>query len=276
MRLVNTFDVEPWWTTVPPVVPVDEWERMADRSEVPTRLWMDLCDRLHVKCTFFVVGRHALRFPSLVREIAHRGHEVGCHSLEHEDVATVSDAEFRARTRRCKAILEDVSGAEVVAFRAPSFSFPPDRAGRLFGILAELGFRIDSSITTAGRIYGGGFTREEFPRPMSLLERFGVDIVEIPVPGVRLFGRELQVFGGGYLRLMPMGLLEALHRREDYQVLYVHPHDFDPDLPRLPGSGVLGDFRRRIRLGDLSDKVRQLFALSEVLSCGQLAAGVRP
>jgi polysaccharide deacetylase family protein (PEP-CTERM system associated) len=275
MRLVNTFDVEPWWTTVPPVVPVDQWERMSDRSEEPTRSWMDLCDLSGVKCTFFIVGRHARRVPALVREMAQRGHEVGCHSLEHEDIATITDADFRSRTRECKAILEDVSGTEVVSFRAPSFSFPPDRAARLFAILSELGFRIDSSITTAGRIYGGGFKRYDFPRPMSLLERFGVDMVEIPVPGVRFLGRELQVFGGGYLRLLPMALLESLHRREDYQVLYVHPHDFDSDVPRLPGSGALGDFRRRARVGDLPDKVRRLFELSEVLSCGQLAERIR-
>ena len=272
MLLVNTFDVEPWWATVPPCIAVDRWGDIPDRSEAPLRDYLDLCDEAGVKCTFFFIGWYAKCFPRRVEEVVRRGHELGCHSLFHEDVATMSIEQFRDSTREAKAIIEDAGGAGVLAYRAPSFSFPPDRCRELLVELKGLGFTIDSSITTAGRIYGGGYAREVFSSAGSLQKIYGVDIFEIPVPGVMLVGRELPIFGGGYLRLAPELLLRRLVRSETYQVLYVHPHDFDLELPDLPASSVLAKFRRRARLGDLREKVRHLFAMSDVKSCGELFA----
>jgi polysaccharide deacetylase family protein (PEP-CTERM system associated) len=270
MLLVNTFDVEPWWATVPPCVPDEAWDGMADRSVAPIRDYLDLCDAAGVRCTFFFVGWYAQRFPERVREVVARGHEAGCHSMRHRDIATLSDAEFVADTREAKSMVEDAAGREVIAYRAPSFSFPPERAAGLVGMLWELGFRIDSSISTAGRIHGGGFQKSRFPAPGPLDDTLGSPMFEVPVPGVALLGRELQLFGGGYLRLAPSFLLNRLVRRETYQVLYVHPHDFDSDLPDLPNSSPLSNMRRRIRSGRLQDKVLMLFKQCEVLSCGEL------
>lgn len=275
MLLVNTFDVEPWWSTVPPCIGVERWDAMPDRSEAPLRDYLDVCDEVGVKCTFFFIGWYARCFPKRVAEVVRRGHEVGCHSLYHEDTSTLSTKQFRDGTREAKAIIEDASGTRVVAYRAPSFSFPPDRCSELFGELAALGFTIDSSITTAGRIYGGGFAKELFPAPASLLDIFGVNIFEVPVPGVRLAGRELPIFGGGYFRLAPGFLLNRLARREKYQVLYLHPHDFDPDLPDLPNGSAWTNARKRMRIGNPRDKVLALFRKCEVRSCGELLARSR-
>ena len=178
MLLVNTFDVEPWWSTVPQCIDTELWADMPDRSEGPLRDYLDLCDEAGVKCTFFFVGWYAKRFPKRVADVVRRGHEVGCHSFFHEDISTLSTRQFREGTREAKAIIEDAGGIRALAYRAPSFSFPPNRSGELFGELFDLGFTIDSSITTAGRIYGGGFSRELFPAPSSLLNIYGVDIFE--------------------------------------------------------------------------------------------------
>lgn len=243
---------------------------MPDRSEAPLREYLDLCDQADVKCTFFFIGWYAKRFPQRVREVIARGHEVGCHSLYHEDVSTLTNEEFRETTRTAKARIEDAIGEEVIAYRAPSFSFPPARCAELFGVLSELGFLIDSSICTAGRVYGGGFMREQFPGPMSLRDTFGVDLFEVPVPGVSFAGREIQLFGGGYLRLSPSFLLDHFLKSEKYQVLYLHPHDFDEDVPDLPNVGTVKNLRLRLRIGDLRTKVLNLFEKSDVRSCAQL------
>lgn len=275
MLLVNTFDVEPWWATVPPCVAPERWDDMPDRSEKPLNDYLDLCDEAGVKCTFFFIGWYARRFPKRIEAVVRRGHEAGCHSLWHDDVAELSTPQFRASTRDAKALIEDAAGAPVIAYRAPSFSFPPDRCPELLAELAALGFQIDSSITTARRIHGGGFDKESFPAPASMKPRYGIEIFEVPVPGVSWAGRDLQVFGGGYLRLAPRPLLNRLARRERYQVLYVHPHDFDEALPDLPNAGALTNLRRRITVGDLRRKVRELFAASTVRSCGQLLNDAR-
>jgi polysaccharide deacetylase family protein (PEP-CTERM system associated) len=268
--LVNTFDVEPWWATVPPCVDVSRWDELPDRSEASLKRYLDLCDEAGVKCTFFFVGWYGKRFPRFIREVVRRGHEAGCHSLYHEDVATLSMRQFRDGTREAKQMIEDAAGSPVLAYRAPSFSFPPNRSGELLGELADLGFKIDSSICKANRIFGGGFDAKRFAAPASMKDTYGVDVFEVPVPGVSIAGRKLQVFGGGYLRLTPRMLLNRLAERETYQVLYLHPHDFDADLPPLPNRSVIGNLRRRINVGDLRLKVLDLFAAAKVRSCGQL------
>jgi peptidoglycan/xylan/chitin deacetylase (PgdA/CDA1 family) len=243
---------------------------MADRGERPLNEYLDICDEAGVKCTFFFIGWYAQSFPHRIHEVVRRGHEIGCHSLMHEDVASQSQTAFTAATRQAKEAIEDAGGAAVHAYRAPSFSFPPERCKELLGILHSLGFTIDSSITTAERIYGGGYSKSVFSRPSNLLSTIGVDIFEIPVPGVSFLGKDVQVFGGGYLRLSPPSLLKHIMKRQDYQVLYLHPHDFDRDLPPLPNAGKVTNLRRKIQVGDLRHKVLDLFARARVKSCGEL------
>jgi peptidoglycan-N-acetylglucosamine deacetylase len=268
--LVNTFDVEPWWATVPPCVSDEAWDSLSDRSGAPIHDYLSLCAAAGVRCTFFFVGWHARRHPELVRQVVAAGHEIGCHSLRHRDVAMLSDTEFVADTREAKDILEDLAGSEVIAYRAPSFSFPPQRAASLISMLWDLGFRIDSSISTARRIHGGGFDKASYLVPGYLDTSLGSHMFEVPVPGVAVMGNELQLFGGGYLRLTPSYLLNQLVRREKYQVMYVHPHDFDDNLPNLPNSSSFSNMRRRIRLGSLHDKVKMLLERCDVRSCGEL------
>lgn len=270
MILVNSFDVEPWWTTVPPTVDRALWDSMPDRSEAPLMDYLDLCDTAGVRCTFFFIGWYARRFPERIRTVVERGHEAGCHSLWHEDVALMSAADFRASTAEAKAAIEDAAGEAIISYRAPSFSIPADDPTPLLSTLAELGFEIDSSISTAARIHGGGFAASRFPGPMSLKPIYGVDLFEIPVPGVAMLGREVQLFGGGYLRLAPQPLLNAFAAREPYQVLYMHPHDFDADLPDLPGAGRAGNLRRRLRIGDPAAKVLHLLQISDAVGCREL------
>jgi polysaccharide deacetylase family protein (PEP-CTERM system associated) len=275
MILVNSFDVEPWWTTVPPCVSLDRWADMPDRSERPLMDYLDLCDEAGVRCTFFFIGWYARAWPERVAEVVRRGHEAGCHSLHHEDVGLLSTDAFRSTTIDAKAMIEDAAGSAVIAYRAPSFSLPAQGPGELFRCLVELGFEIDSSISTAARVHGGGFSRADFSGPMSLLESYGVDLFEVPVPGVSLLGRDVQLFGGGYLRLAPQPLLDRFAEREPYQVLYVHPHDFDADLPPLPNAGMGSNLRRNLRIGDTRTKVKRLFQSAEVLSCGQVRDRVK-
>lgn len=270
MLLINTFDVEPWWTTVPPCVELADWDSMPDRTQGPLQTYLDICDEAGVKCTFFFIGWYGIKFPQRIREVVERGHEVGCHSLFHEDVANLAYNEFRANTREAKARLEDVAGQSVISYRAPSFSFPVERCAELLGILREEGFLIDSSICTASRIHGGGYRKDDFIRPLNLKDKFGVDIFEIPVNGVPILGGDVQIFGGGYLRIVPPAILNGIAATQDFQVLYLHPHDFDDNLPPLINKGKLFNYRRSVKIGDTVKKVTNLFSLSTVRSCGQI------
>ena len=114
MRVNNylTIDVEDYYqvSAFEEFVPKSSWSNHPSRVVQNTRKILEILDRSTVKATFFILGWVAERHPELVREIADRGHEVGCHSYSHRLVYNLSPEEFRDDTRKAKSLLEDVSG----------------------------------------------------------------------------------------------------------------------------------------------------------------------
>lgn len=127
------------------LVAQEAWTVMAPRLVESTETVLSLLEEAGVKATFFVLGWNAERHPELVRRIAAAGHEVASHGHAHRMVTAQSPEEFRADVTRSKAVLEDLAGHPVLGYRAPTFSIT-SRTLWALGILAEAGYRYDSSI----------------------------------------------------------------------------------------------------------------------------------
>ena len=54
-------------------------------------------NRFHAKATFFTPGIFAEAYPDTVKKIVQAGHEIALHGHHHEDFATLSPEEQRAR-----------------------------------------------------------------------------------------------------------------------------------------------------------------------------------
>lgn len=52
-------------------------------SPTHTMVMLDLLDRFNARATFFVIGRHAEKYPHLLTEILSRGHEIANHTYTH-------------------------------------------------------------------------------------------------------------------------------------------------------------------------------------------------
>src|SRR5262245_55869804 len=68
---------------------------------------LDVLDRFHAKATFFMMGRNVERFPTLVREVVERGHEVGNHSYSHPRLILMSPARIREEIERTDKLLRE-------------------------------------------------------------------------------------------------------------------------------------------------------------------------
>jgi len=224
---------------------------MLDRSVPPTNrvernvhALLDLLDEHRVKATLFWLGEVVDRFPNLVREAAHRGHEFGVHGYSHRKVFQIDPGTFRSELRRTKSRLEDLTGLEVIGHRAPAFSITP-QCEWAFDVLIETGFRYDSSIFPfRGRRYGW----PDAPCGPYPLNRSNGVLLEIPLPIVELAGRRIPVAGGGYLRLFPCAwTIWAIRRinRDRPVVVYMHPYEIETEPYRY--AGVRADFRTWIR-----------------------------
>jgi polysaccharide deacetylase family protein (PEP-CTERM system associated) len=191
---------------------------------------LDLFDTLGVKGTWFVQGLVARDFPDLVRAIAARGHELGCHAHSHRPLFRMSDAELEAEIGGARARIQDVAGVAVDGFRAPDFSLgPPARElaqveRRIFAVLVRHGFRFDSSVVPV-RMRRYGVSRVP-SGPFCLRE----GLVEVPLATVRVPFR-LPALGGGYLRIFPLPLhrlaVAQAAREQRVPVIYLHPYELD-------------------------------------------------
>lgn len=85
-----------------------------------TPVILDVLGREGVSATFFILGRHADRWPSLVRRVADEGHQLGNHGYWHRKLHRRGPAYVRDDlTRGTDAITGASGGVRPRHFRAP-------------------------------------------------------------------------------------------------------------------------------------------------------------
>jgi len=221
------FQVEAFRRVIP-----QAWEDLPSRVEEGLSYILEVLEAKGVKATFFCLGWVAQRHPHLIRKIAAAGHEIASHGWSHKPVFHLEPQEFRREVKESKALLEDLSGKEVLGYRAPTYSVTPQTLWAL-EVLAEEGYRYDSSIFP---IYHDLYGFPRAPRFPFLLK--DISLVEFPISTLALGGFRIPIAGGGYFRLFPYPLtrffLRKFLRREKRPfVFYAHPWEFDPDQPRF-------------------------------------------
>lgn len=249
-------------------VPRGEWERWPSRVEPSVDLLLEICARQNLAATFFVLGDVARRCPNLVARIAAAGHEIASHGDQHDRLHRLDPASFARDLEASRKRLEDQSGRRVLGYRAPTFSLVPATAWAI-EVLLEQGFAYDSSIFPVRHpAYGVPAAPD---RPFRLAAgNGGSTLLEVPpltlaLPMSEAFGarRNLAVAGGGYFRLLPEALmargLAQAARQDRPAVLYFHPWEFDPGIPRMPLS-FLGRVRTYTGLRSAARRLEQLLA----------------
>jgi polysaccharide deacetylase family protein (PEP-CTERM system associated) len=216
-----------------------DWGRWPSRVERNIDLLLSIFNRHSQHGTFFILGDVARRHPLLARRIADAGHEVASHGSMHDRLHRLDAKSFRLDLVASKSRLEDQTGKRVLGYRAPTFSIVAQTAWAV-DVLAEEGFEYDASIFPVRHPWYGVPAAPD--RPFYVQGRpDGPSLLEVPpLTWVPPFGggRKLAVAGGGYFRLLPLGLMKlglaqaAVQKRP--AVLYFHPWEFDPLMPRMP------------------------------------------
>lgn len=214
-------------------VPRERWGEFESRVVANMAELLGLLAERNVLGTMFILGCVAEAHPGLVRELAEAGHEIASHGWDHRRITHQEPHEFRESVRRTKHFLEDLTGTPVMGFRAPSFSIVPGREWAL-DILVEEGYLYDSSLFPVRRSGYGYPTGERDPH---WLERPAGRLAEVPPATLRRWGTNFPAAGGGYLRLLPLGLIRSAFRDAERRgvpaTFYIHPWELDPAQPRL-------------------------------------------
>lgn len=114
---VLTFDTEEWYIEKAYCSARSSRYLVFDRY---LKSILDLLDEQNLKATFFCVGGLAKEFPQVVRLIADKGHDIGCHSNTHKFLYAMDRETLKADTEIAIKSLEDVAGKKVMSYRAPA------------------------------------------------------------------------------------------------------------------------------------------------------------
>lgn len=225
---ILSIDLEEWYTyqLYPkggPVYYLPILQKYLDRI-------LDGMDAQQLTGTFFCLGVIAREFPTVIKQIADRGHEIACHSDKHHWITKMTRDSFSQDTRIAIDSLEQVCGKKVLSYRAPAFSITPKNTWA-FEVLHECGIEFDSSVFPASRSFGG-FPLQNAHAPM-IIEHNGIRLKELPIPLCTVAGKQIAYSGGGYFRLLPYSFIQKQMQASNYNMTYFHLRDFDSEQKQV-------------------------------------------
>ncbi|MDD4052822.1 MAG: DUF3473 domain-containing protein [candidate division Zixibacteria bacterium] len=269
MKNILTVDLEDWFCVeiFRDVFQTSQWETLTSVVEESTDRVLDKLRRTNTKATFFVLGWVADHYPELVAQVAADGHEIACHSYHHRMVSSMTSSQFRHDTEMALAAIVKACGVTPTGYRSPSWGMRRDMPWA-YEILADLGFRYDSSIYPIHHdIYGDPGAPV---KPHTVALPSGRGLLEFPASTVYVMGRRIAVAGGGWLRHFPYWFtrwgIRRLNRRRLPAMVYFHPWELNPNIPR-----VKLDLKNRFRqYGNLSVMERKIDRLLDEFDFGPI------
>lgn len=282
MNTIMSVDVEEWFhipAGTDNIVTFDKWDSAPQRVHYVIPRILDLFEKNNVTATFFFLGWIAEKHPSLVKETMKRGHEIATHGYAHKLIYNQTYDEFRKDISGAKSIIEDITGKEIIGYRAPGFSITPQTEW-VFNILAEQGFKYDSSIFPGKRFLG---YYDKFSKDPVIINISGNQIIEFPQTLIDLgFGR-YSCFGGGYFRLFPAFIIKkcikSIQKKNRPLIIYIHPRDIDTEQPAI-NFPFLKKFRHYVNISKTARKLDEITKLykfksfESVISDSDLISGL--
>lgn len=265
-----TVDVEDYFqvSAFERVIDRNSWSHIEPRVERNTEQLLGLFDQYDTKATFFILGWIAERFPALVKTIAEQGHEVASHGYAHKRAYAQTEGDFRRDVDRTRKLLQDLTGLQVIGYRAPSFSITRNNEWA-YDVLAEVGHRYSSSVYPVAHDHYG---IPDAPR-FSYQTRQGMQ--EVPLSTLAMGNKNIPISGGGYFRLYPYPVsawaIQRLHAVDQQPyIFYMHPWEIDPAQPRQKGIPLKTRFRHYLNLNKFYGRLENLLQDFQWGAMGQL------
>ena len=260
MENAMSVDVEEYYqvSAFEPLIDRSQWPQWPSRVVETTERILQLFSNANIKATFFTLASVAQEHPQLIAKIVSEGHELASHGMSHYRITQQSQKEFLEDCSSAKKLLEDISGLEVVGYRAASYSLVEETIWA-HDLLAEAGYKYSSSTYPIHHDLYGIPNGSRFTYKVS--EQ--TDLLEIPLTTAKISGQNIPLGGGGYFRLMPYALykklLSSYHKNENKPSLfYFHPWEIDAKQPRPDKIPLKTRFRHYTNLARMEKKLEKL------------------
>jgi hypothetical protein len=237
---------------VPFLFTIDVHRRTNLEAEIGACL--DELARVNVVATFFLPATliAEYRLGVIVRTIVAEGHQLACHGLLHRAPENLREDPVERQIEhlgQAKDLIEQASGSEITAFRAPGFILSANTMLALeacgyradlsvnsqrFGLLSSQIDNIQWLTATRGPYHP---SRENPYRPGDL------EIWEIPLTalGLPFMSTLYQTLGLRFTRVFARAMIAEARVRREHPVVYMaHPEEFYPSEHRRPRTYHLG------------------------------------
>lgn len=194
--------------------------------------WLRECN---FKCTFFTLGEIADKYPDLIKEIVKDGHEMACHTYDHQPLDKHTPDSFKKNMEKNVNSLLKAGAKDVKGFRAPVFSLTK-KTSWAHKVLSELNFKYSSSVLPAKNpLYG-------WPEFGASVKRMENDLIEIPMTLGRFGPLNVPIGGGVYFRCLPFPFIKHAFNNKfnkgEVVLGYFHPYDLDTEQERFMHGGI--------------------------------------
>ena len=226
-------------------------------------VYREILTKYNIPSSFFVLSEIAKSISSTLDEILIEKHEIGSHGLNHIRPITIPKSEFYNELDRAKKTLEDIISNPIEGYRAPCFSIDRQRLDQV----QKAGFSYDSS-------------RIDFSTH-PLYETIDMDGYELVMPNIfrnndffefqantySVYGKNMPISGGGYLRLLPWSVSKKLIRsylnQGKFYMLYIHPFELSskPNPPFPSATKWFNKLRFGMGRSTVPEKLSRLIDL---------------
>jgi len=230
---ILTFDVEEWDETFNLNKDKNNPLHGQTRVAIGVKKILRLLKDKKVKATFFVLGKVAEINADMVRMIDEEGHEIATHGYGHMPIALLTPVEFKEDLLRSVKILKDITGKEVLGYRAPGYSITTETRWAI-EIIKGCGLQYDSSIYPVSlRLFTrGGISG--YPQKPFVIQ---TGLVEFPLATISVFGLKLPIATTTYFRLFPYFVtkwaINMLNKGRMTANINLHSWEFDPEQPKV-------------------------------------------
>jgi peptidoglycan/xylan/chitin deacetylase (PgdA/CDA1 family) len=80
---------------------------------------LDMLAARNIRATFFVVGTNAVKYPHLLRRMINEGHEIANHTMNHQDLTTLTNEEVIAEVAGCRDSVVAAATLPTATIRPP-------------------------------------------------------------------------------------------------------------------------------------------------------------
>lgn len=188
--------------------------------------YSNILKKNNIRSSFFVLGELATSLKNVLRKLCENKHDIGSHGWDHKRPLTLSAVDFEKDIIKSKKEIEDIIGKEVFGYRAPCFSLDDKK----LDLVKKNGYKFDSSKIDFGNhpLYGN-LDMGSYKKLSNNIYKKD-DFFEFQVSTHPIFGKNIPVSGGGYVRIFPWLIMKKMISKylgnNEIYVFYIHPFEF--------------------------------------------------